>query len=129
MILIIAYIFIILGFIIWFKCTTTFSIAGKIIYRKKEQIKQESVDLMIGVVKEIRPTKDKYNEVLIAYSLDEGETYLEQIIETKKKHLEKNVVIRMLDNGTVELYEKSKVPLIASLLCWTVGLVLCVFVK
>lgn len=113
--LIISYILIITGFILFF-------------IRKK--IKKNETGLKVAKITEVKKVDESY-ELTLKYSFDKGATFVTGTIFTnKKKHIGEEIIIRILDDDSLELYHDDRIIIYLAMGCWILGmLILCLFCK
>ena len=105
-------------------------IAGFVLVYARKKIKKENPGLKVAKITGIQKTGDGY-EMTIKYSFDEGVTFLEETIwSSKKRSIGEDIIIQIMDDGSVELYIEDKMISFASIGCWILGiLILCFFCK
>lgn len=105
-------------------------IAGFALVYMKKKLKKNEIGLKVAKITDVKQNDGHY-ELTIKYSFDDGITFLKgTILSKKKKHVGEDVIIQVLEDDSVELYQDDKIILFASFGCWILGiLILCLFCK
>lgn len=89
MLLIASYIFIILGFVL---------------SSRVKKHKKKDASIKIGTVVDITKRNEMY-ELVIRYSVDDGKTFLEGDVRSRKRtNIGENVIISIMEDESIELY-------------------------
>lgn len=114
--LIISYILIILGFVFLFM---------------RRKLKKNDERLKVAKIMNVIKAQDNTYEITVQYSFDDGATYLTDTFESKQKQFVKEeIIIKVLEDGTVEPYKGGRELLFVSTGCWIIGmLIICLLCK